>query len=43
MNVGRLEENHNCRIKCKDATFQAVLMWKGQANSVTLVTATHRR
>ena len=43
MNVGRPEGNHNCRIKCKEATFLAALMWRGQANSVTLATATHRK
>ena len=43
MNVGRPEGNHNCRIKCKEATFLAALMWKGQANNVTLTTATHRK
>ena len=35
--------NHNCRIKCKKATFSAALMWRRQANGVTLASATHRR
>ena len=35
--------SHNCRIKCKKATFLAALMWKRQANSVTLASATHRK
>ena len=43
MNIGRLEGNHNCRIKCKETTFLAALMWRGQANRVTLATATHRK
>ena len=43
MNIGRPEGNHNCRIKCKEATFLAALMWRGQTNSVTLATATHKK
>ena len=35
--------SHNCRIKCKKATFSAALMCRRQANSVTLASATHRR
>ena len=42
-NVRRLGENHNCRIKCKEATFPAALMWRRQVNSVTLANATHRK
>ena len=41
--VRRLGGNHNCRIKCKEATFPAALMWRRQANSVTLVNATYRK
>ena len=41
--VRRLGGNHNCRIKCKEATFPAALMWRRQANSVTLANATHRK
>ena len=35
--------SHNCRIKYKKATFSAALMWRRQANSVTLASATHRK
>ena len=35
--------NHNCRIKCKEATFPAALMWKGQENRIILASATHRK
>ena len=35
--------SHNCRIKCKKATFSAALMWRRQANSVTLANATHKK
>ena len=35
--------SHNCRIKCKKATFSAALMWRRQANSVTLASATHKK
>ena len=35
--------SHNCHIKCKKATFSAALMWRRQANSVTLAIATHRK
>ena len=35
--------NHNCRIKYKEATFPAALMWRRQVNSVTLANATHRK
>ena len=35
--------NHNCCIKCKEATFPAALMWRRQVNSVTLANATHRK
>ena len=35
--------SHNCRVKCKKATFSAALMWRRQANSVTLASATHWR
>ena len=42
-NVRRPGGNHSCRIKCKEATFSAALMWRRQANSVTLASATHRR
>ena len=42
-NVRRPGRNHNCRIKCKKATFPAALMWRRQANSVTLANATHRK
>ena len=35
--------SHNCRIKCKKVTFSAALMWRRQANSVTLASATHRK
>ena len=35
--------DHNYRIKCREATFLAALMWRGQANSATLATATHRK
>ena len=35
--------SHNCRIKCREATFPAALMWRRQANSVTLANATHRK
>ena len=35
------ESLHNCHIKCRAATFLAVLMWRRQANSVTLTTTTH--
>ena len=35
--------SHNCRIKCKKATFSAALMWRRQVNSVTLASATHRK
>ena len=35
--------SHNCRIKCRKATFSAALMWRRQASSVTLASATHRR
>ena len=37
------ERSHNCRIKCKEATFSAALMWRRQANSVTLASVTHRK
>ena len=42
-NVRRLGGNHNCCIKCKEATFPAALMWRRQTNSVTLANATHRK
>ena len=35
--------NHNCRIKCKETTFPAALMWRGQENNITLASATHRK
>ena len=35
--------SHNCHIECKKATFSAALMWRRQANSATLASATHRR
>ena len=35
--------NHNCRIKCKETTFPAALMWRGQENSIILASATHRK
>ena len=37
------ERSHNCRIKCRKATFSASLMWRRQANSVSLASATHRK
>ena len=39
----RLGGSHNCRIKCKEATFPAALVWRRQVNSVTLANATHRK
>ena len=42
-NVRRPGRNHNCRIKRKEATFSAALLWRRQANSVTLASATHRK
>ena len=42
-NVRRPGRSHNCRIKCKEPTFSAALMWRRQANSVTLASATHRK
>ena len=42
-NARRPGGNHSCRIKCKGVTFSAALMWRRQANSVTLASATHRR
>ena len=41
--IGCQGRNYNCRIKCKEATFLAALMWREQANSVTLATTTHRK
>ena len=35
--------SYNCRIKYKEATFSVALMWRRQANSVTLASATHKR
>ena len=35
--------SHNYRIKWRKATFSAPLMWKRQANSVSLANATHRK
>ena len=35
--------NHNYCIKCKEATFPATLMWRGQENSIILASATHRK
>ena len=35
--------SHNCRIKCKEATFPAALMWRRQVNSIILASATHRK
>ena len=42
-NARRSGGNHNCRIKCKEATFLAALMWRGQENSIILANATHRK
>ena len=42
-NVRRPGRSHNYRIKCKETTFSAALMWRGQANSVTLASVTHRK
>ena len=42
-NARRSGGNHNCRIKCKGATFPAALMWRGQENSIILASATHRK
>ena len=42
-NVRRLGGKHNCRIKCKEATFPTALMWRRQANNVTLANATHKK
>ena len=42
-NARRSGGNHNCRIKCKEATFLAALMWRGQGNSIILASATHRK
>ena len=36
-------ENHSCCIKCNEATFSTALMWRRQANSVTLANAIHRK
>ena len=42
-NAGRSGGNHNCRIKCKEATFPTALMWKEQENRIILASATHRK
>ena len=42
-NARRPGGNHSCRIKCKEATFPAALMWRRQVNSVILASATHRK
>ena len=42
-NVRHPRGNHNCRIKCKEATFPVALMWRRQVNSVTLANATHKK
>ena len=41
--VGCQGRGYNCHIKCMVATFLAVLMWRGLANSVALTTTTHRK
>ena len=42
-NARRSVGNHNCRIKCKEATFPAALIWRGQENSIILASVTHRK
>ena len=41
--IRRPRGSHNCHIKCKEVTFPAALMWRRQANNVTLANATHRK